>query len=721
MSKNSEILANIEENSQNWKHNKLKNPRKSLENAKQLSLKDRMKLMQAQSNVWSENTGSQNDTSKFKNPNRTRGISKSVKVQNSTFQNLENSSHIDTQSSANSDTSPNSSIEFCQQISERPKFNSFSTPEKAYENAINRAAEINSGDGVIFVLENGNMPTSHHETDPNEDPNKKQLKVKNPDTEKQDHNKIVEKAVQPTSLFDESNDDYQPKERARGRRRGQKNIINRKNVQLQEDTTEFKKSENLPNLKIKGNLDKDISALRGLAVKEDFTDKKSKLTSSSIKRDTKFQQFYHPMMLEIKQTEIDNKPFTRLVPVSSKMMSTDSSLVLITGEKKIYAFFGQNCIPHEISKVREVVRYIVANHNHGTRINKCVNPEVVEIKGKDGEKDIQKFRSILDDFEIDFCDTNSGDFIISETETYKFDPSTGLIPMKEACGKRPIMSLLKDSEIYVFDFLNEVYVWKGLRASTEMVKHVFQLAERLLELKDRASWCLFAKISEDMESALFQEKFSDWSNIERRRIKQGVNVGNEIDEMKLKKEKQAEDKFFENGITSFPGATHDVFKLSKTGDGLNTLDVSFGDGEIRDDDGRILRVRTLETVVTDSGEEIEVGSSELVLNSESRLIIHWKFLVQATGRFEGTGKTVTASDILKKFGESSDKNTDSVDNGQEHEIVMAWFGENVPAPEQLKLKHATGKSGIQIVYYLQTCLYQFIFQDSNLFILLFFH
>merc|ERR1712142_521440 len=98
--------------------------------------------------------------------------------------------------------------------------------------------------------------------------------------------------------------------------------------------------------------------------------------------------------------------------------------------------------------------------------------------------------------------------------------------------------MLSSSDTFVFDFGAEMYIWHGRDVSFEDRQLAVKLGralwdqgydytpeqfcpflpnnEAVVNVKGpRPPWGLFARVTENLETALIQEKFSDWSNIHR--------------------------------------------------------------------------------------------------------------------------------------------------------------------------------------------------------------
>lgn len=463
----------------------------------------------------------------------------------------------------------------------------------------------------------------------------------------------------------------------------------------------------------------DKSALDALKDSVDFLSEKDKLKDrSNLATRVEYPQFYYPMLLEVNCNNLhDNKVFTRLVECHEHSLDkNEASFILIVNHQEIFTYLGVDSNHLIRAKINEIVRYIMANHNFGIR-----NASVIEMDEKLTKKMLlrkspkySKFWQTLvkngpnDSQESIQSENLNTDEILSHLHVYKFNETSRLLEVADhSCGKRPSMEYLypnlsetgekvqarTSDEIYIYDFWNEFYVWSGQKSNNESKTLAFKQAKILYNLRERPTWALLSKVQEEMEAALFQEKFYDWSNQDRLHKKYDLEKEKNL-EKKQNSIKLASSQPLEQ--SQFRPARHDICKLKTTGDGLNLLDVSCGDGEVRDTDGRVLRILTEQVNIT---EVVYEGANNtpneknftqngkisardrILLTAKTSLVVHWKFTIAATGQFLADNSIQT---IQSFYGDQI--KTDTHENtGASHEITFVWFGDQVPAPSKLPL------------------------------------
>ncbi len=69
---------------------------------------------------------------------------------------------------------------------------------------------------------------------------------------------------------------------------------------------------------------------------------------------------------------------------------------------------------------------------------------------------------------------------------------------------------LSSDAVYLLDCGDEVYLWSGKRSPPDLRRDAVSVANSLLQKGARASWAVVAKMMEDGEPPLFQERFLNW-------------------------------------------------------------------------------------------------------------------------------------------------------------------------------------------------------------------
>lgn len=280
-----------------------------------------------------------------------------------------------------------------------------------------------------------------------------------------------------------------------------------------------------------------VEALAGLASVEDF--KAVNLKSSSIPLNQSWLPYKPTMLLHIKgRTHIQ----IRLVEPNYKSINRGDCFILIA-PKKLYRFVGSLANVIEKSKSKSMCAYILENHDLGCSATK----EIVIHDGKHNSKrDEKEFWSLLgrpDDAEIsDAGHADEDDLfescLIETNMVYEYQDEK-LSPIEKYWGASPKVEMLDPKKVLVFNFGSEVYIWNGKNADIDARRAAIRLAHEqfskdynyeMCELNplkfsqmagDRneaqveksetiPEWSILAKVTQHMETILFQEKFTDW-------------------------------------------------------------------------------------------------------------------------------------------------------------------------------------------------------------------
>ncbi|CAK8673743.1 unnamed protein product [Clavelina lepadiformis] len=433
------------------------------------------------------------------------------------------------------------------------------------------------------------------------------------------------------------------------------------------------------------------AALAGLANKADF----SKVSLRSTKKQPAFtagdlQPWKDKMLLRVKGRRHVQ---TRLVePVSKSLNSGDAFLLILPD--KLFAWFGEFSNVIEKAKVQEIADYIIHKGDLGskatslTTINEEASSKVTarEFWNYLGGKSEYDPSGGTDEDEL--FEVNAEATI----KTYKLEDSK-LVPYKQSWGKLPTMGQLATTDTYVFDFGAEMYIWQGKEVSFENRQLAVKLSRALWDqgydytelgfcpfvsshqsetnLKgSRPEWGLFARVNENLETALVQEKFEDWSNIHREigdneEVLKETSRGHIASEMKIKTNMQPD--LTPCDIQVMRKEHAEPLPLVLEGHNIRK-----GHGHIYDDDGRGLLVVTSSVSVwhaTDKAMEPLDDENKGVFHRGGTYVVRWRYVVSSTGRWSAE-KSKTTGDLK------------SVPNGRERTAYFLWTGRDSTVNEK---------------------------------------
>ncbi|XP_070136318.1 serine-rich adhesin for platelets isoform X4 [Drosophila bipectinata] len=288
-------------------------------------------------------------------------------------------------------------------------------------------------------------------------------------------------------------------------------------------------------------------AIAGLASIEDF--KSVALRSSSIP----LQQMWLPhkpvMLLHIKgRTHVQ----TRLVEPVHTSLNRGDCFILVAGPQ-LFRYVGSFANVIEISRSKKICAAIVENKDLGC----TASQEVILTDGKYvNERQWRQFWQLLgkkEDDKSEIADCGHADeddvfesSLIETNKIYEFQDD-GLIPLDKFWGCIPKVDMLDTRKVLIFDFGSELYVWNGKNAPSDAKRAAMRLAQEHFGAENsadyaqcylnplnyacivgrrentkyakrtakRPEWCILGKITQNMETVLFKEKFSDWPELER--------------------------------------------------------------------------------------------------------------------------------------------------------------------------------------------------------------
>jgi supervillin len=244
-----------------------------------------------------------------------------------------------------------------------------------------------------------------------------------------------------------------------------------------------------------------------------------------------------PMLVQIKGRR---NVQVRLVECTIKSLNDGDVFLLIT-ETELFQFIGKSSNGFERAKSGELASRILGGKEMGCRTSSVITLEYQSAEQQAGN--ISHFMKLLggtsnSQIAVASSAVNDEDFeqhCINSCVVYAVEEhQQKLIPLTEWCGKILEHSMLSPTDVFVFDFYSEVYVWVGSHSSRQIRQQGIHQASELFRLgylepkafakrgsiflsnwisgsrQARPRWALLTRATDGAEPFLFKEKFIDW-------------------------------------------------------------------------------------------------------------------------------------------------------------------------------------------------------------------
>ncbi|XP_070526196.1 supervillin isoform X2 [Cardiocondyla obscurior] len=321
-------------------------------------------------------------------------------------------------------------------------------------------------------------------------------------------------------------------------------------IEIRTNNTATSTTSNLNIRKLAENSTFAVEALAGLASTEDFSTVTLRNVSETNVSTNKLQPYKDLMLILIKGRRHVQ---ARLVEPIAESINNGDSYILVT-KSEVFNYIGKYSNIIEKTRAAEIATSIQQQKDLG-----CQAVEVITISDDKltcSKKQVEKFWNYLDVVDINKLkvveaghpdeDELYESAIIDTNMVYELKDEQ-LVLYEKFWGSLPKIEMLDNNKTLVFDFGTEMYIWSGKEISTDKKRLATRLATKMWNngydysectvcpintariignrnsdldanlpakfAKSRPKWCLFAKLTQHVETILFREKFLDWPNL----------------------------------------------------------------------------------------------------------------------------------------------------------------------------------------------------------------